>query len=139
MKVIAAAAPYLLTALLCFVLTRSNRPNPVLKAQRRAWTAISILILLLGALRPYAIHSSLTQILRTSAITGGWYAQRADEQFDLLYVVAFLMAVLGAFIIFETRKWHISTRAAVFALFYLSGLLVLSTPRTVKLSSRVRF
>lgn len=126
MKLIAAAAPYLLTAFLCFVLTRSSRTEPGLKAQRRAWAAVSIGLLLLGALRPYEVYSVATDLLRTSAMTSGWYAQRADQQIGLIYVLAFLMAVVGAFILFETRKWQLSTRVALFALLCLFGLLVLN-------------
>jgi hypothetical protein len=124
MKAIIAAAPYLITALLCFFLTR-GRGKP-LKPERRAWAAISAVVLLLGAVRPYEVYSGITGVLRTSAMTSGWYAERADQQLDLVYVMAFLMAVLGAFILFETRKWHASTRAAMFALLYLAGLLVLN-------------
>lgn len=124
MKLVLAAAPYLLTALLCLLLTRDRRPGA--KAQRRAWTAISFGILLLGAVRPYGVYSRVTSVLRTSAMTSGWYAQRADQQLDLIYVLAFLMAVLGGFFLLETRKWHFSTRAGLFALLYLSGLLVLN-------------
>ena len=59
-------------------------------------------------------------------MTSGWYAQRADQQIDLIYVLAFLMAVVGAFILFETRRWQLSTRVALFALLYLFALLVLN-------------
>lgn len=124
MKAMAAALPYALTALLCLVLTRRSDPWP--RAQRRAWTAVSAFLLLLAALRPYEVYSVITQILRTSAMTSGWYAQRADQQLDLVYVTGFLMAVLGAFILLETRRWQLPTRAALFGLLYLSGLLVLN-------------
>ena len=128
-KAVAASAPYLVTAILCFILTSTGRRSPstrLIGAQRLAWKIICASLLLLTALRPYEVYSELTQFLRNSAMRDGWYDQRGGQQADLLYVTAFLLAVLGLFALVETRRWHLSTRAAVLGLFYLVGLLVLS-------------
>jgi hypothetical protein len=124
-----ALVPYLLVAATCFFLT--SRPavaqgSGAPGAERMAWKIICAVILLLGMLRPYQVHSAVTQLLRTSAMTSGWYAERGAQQMDLLYVAGFLMAVLALLILVETRRWLLSTRMAIFTLFYLTGLMILN-------------
>ena len=105
---------------------RTAPTAPLLKVQGRAWKIICIIIAVLGIVRPYEVHSRFSAALRTSAVTGGWYNERMHHQLDLLLVAGFLAAVLAVFLLFETRKWHFSTRVATLAVFYLFGLFLVN-------------
>jgi Ni/Fe-hydrogenase subunit HybB-like protein len=125
----ASSAPYLIAAAACFLLARPGRSAPaarLLEVQRRTWTTICIVLAVLGIARPFEVHSRLSDVLRTSALTEGWYSERMQHQLDLLLVAAFSAAVVAAFLLFETRKWHLSTRLGALASLYLCGVLVLN-------------
>jgi hypothetical protein len=125
----AVALAYLLTAIACFVLTacrRAEPPTPLLAVQIRSWKILSILLALLGVVRPYDIYSRFSELLRTSAITGGWYNQRMYHQLDLILANGFFGTVIAAFLLFETRKWNASTRIAILGLLYLLGLSLMN-------------
>jgi hypothetical protein len=124
----ASSAPYFVAAATCFLLisVRAASTAPLLKVQSQAWKMICIIVALLGLVRPYEVHSMFSAALRTSAVTGGWYNERVHHQLDLLLVAAFVAAVLAAFLLFETRKWHLSTQIAALAAFYLCGAFVVN-------------
>lgn len=124
---IAASLIYFAAAAACLVLaggaSRGPVPRPIAK-QVLAWRIIGLLLILFGILRPFEVHSHFSEMLRQSAVTGGWYAERTDRQLDLFLLGGFSGAIIVAFLLFETRRWHVSTRIGVLALFYLFGLLV---------------
>ncbi len=129
MKLVVSFLSYALAAGLCFLLVSSARADCTSRSetvQFRAWKIICPAILLLGLLRPFEVHSRITEVLRTSAMTSGWYAERAAQQMDLLLILAFLFIVAAAFFLFETRRWRASTRIGAGAALYLAGLLVLN-------------
>jgi hypothetical protein len=84
------------------------------------------MLVVLGILRPYEIHTIFGQMLRESAVTGGWYGERMQHQLDLLLGLGFVAAVLAGFLLLETRKWHMSTRLAALTAFYLCGPFILN-------------
>ena len=124
----ASSVPYFVAAATCFLLisVRAASTAPLLKVQSQAWKIICITVAVLGLVRPYEVHSMFSAALRTSAVTGGWYNERVHHQLDLLLVAAFVAAVLAAFLLFETRKWHSSTQIAALAAFYLCGAFVVN-------------
>lgn len=123
MSLILPALPYFVASAICFLLvTRA----PGSGREKRAWKGICAAIALLGPVRPYEVHAQLSGLLRNSAMTGGWYAERAHHQLDLLLGGGFVAVVVAGFLLFETRRWHASTRLALLAILYLSGVFVLN-------------
>ncbi len=126
MSLIVPAVPYFLAAGVCFLLIARLPAAGPLKAQMQAWKAVCVILAFLGVVRPYEVHAQLSSLLRTSAMTGGWYGERMHRQFDLVLVGSFLALVVGAFLLFETRRWHRSTRTVVLVALYLCGVFVLN-------------
>ena len=125
----ASTIAYVFTAALCFLLTWPPGPRLAprhLATQVRAWKVICVLLVPLGIVRPYEVHSKASEVLRTSAMTGGWYGERMSLQLDMLLAGAVVAAVVGGFLLFETRRWHASSRVGVMAIFYLAGILLAS-------------
>ena len=129
MKLVASLIPYLVGGALCFLLVPSRPSDCTPRSagvQIRAWKIMGFFVLLLALLRPFEVHSQITEALRTSAMTSGWYEQRGAQQMNLLYVGGLLMAVLATFILFEARRWHPATILGILATFYLAGLATLN-------------
>lgn len=65
-------AAYLGTAALCF----AARVRPAELSERRFWTLVSVLLLLLGINKQLDLQTWLTEAGRDMALSQGWYEQR---------------------------------------------------------------
>lgn len=83
-------AAYAIAAVICVMCHR----NEVEAAQRRFWTGMAVVMLLLGINKQLDLQTWFTQLGRDFALEQGWYARRRAVQ--VLFIVwLFLLAVVG--------------------------------------------
>lgn len=115
-----AALAYLVAALLCW---HAHYDAP--SSERRAWSALALLLLALAINKQLDLQTLLTDVGRSTAKAHGWYRNRRIVQSVFIAVLALggATGILVLFRIFRRTSWSLWGALAGTALLFLFVLI----------------
>ncbi len=115
-------ALYLVASLSCWV---TARKLTLASQERRTWSLISFLFLLLGINKQLDLQSALTDAGRVLAYMQGWYGQRQLVQLLFIVLVAIACAAVIIILLIWAYKASVPTRLALIGTAFVIGFVLI--------------
>ena len=115
-------ALYLLASGSCWISAQKLGLEEVPRSnERRAWRAMSVLLLVLGIIKQLNLLTALTAAGRVLARNQGWYEQRQFVQLVFIAVAAMTCLIAAITLLLWARNSPIPTRIAAWSFLQVNG------------------
>ena len=119
-------ALYLLASGSCWISAQKLRLEDIPRSnERRAWRAISVLLLALGINKQLDLQTALTAAGRVLARNQGWYEQRQFVQLVFIALAAIACLIAAITLLFWARNSPIPTRIALIGTTMVLGFVLI--------------